>query len=51
MVKGTFWKFSPKKKTLHISKKKNSEIAKIFGGFGQIFSSFLLKSSYLANKF
>jgi len=44
-----FGKFS--QKNCHILRKKGYEIAKIFGGFGQISSFLLLKISYLTNKF
>jgi hypothetical protein len=49
MVHGTSWKILPK--NCHILRKKGCEIAKVFGGFGQISSFLLLKSSYLTNKF
>jgi hypothetical protein len=49
IVNGTFWKNF--QKNCHILREKVYEIAKIFGGFGQICSFLLLKSSYQTNKF
>jgi hypothetical protein len=43
MVKGTFWKFSQKTFCQIYLEEFFFEIVKIFGGFGQISSSFFLK--------
>jgi hypothetical protein len=49
IVKGFFFEKNPKKLTYF--KEESYEIAKKFGGFGQIYSFFLLKFPYLAIRF